>query len=380
MLPPEALDEPEPTFPLAVVFCTSCTLVQLTERVPPEDLFSEYVYLSGVSETVVDHMRAHATALLGARALGPDDLVVEIASNDGTLLRPFKEAGVRVLGIEPAANIAAIARASGIDTRVCFFDRQTGEALAEEGVVADAVLANNVLAHVPDPVGFVAGIAALLAPGGIAEIEVPWVVDLVDHVEFDTIYHEHLSYFSLHALDALVSRAGLALTDVRHFPIHGGSLRITLASETHAEGRARVDTLLERERQRGVHTPAFYADFGQRVQHLGEALRATLTDLRAQGKRIAAYGASAKGATLLNGLGIAPDLLDYVVDRAPTKQGRFTPGTRLPILPTDHLAADQPDYALLLAWNHAGEILRQQAAFRAAGGRFIVPVPHVHVL
>ncbi len=380
VLSPEALGEPEPTFPLAVVVCGGCTLAQLTETVPPETLFRDYVYLSGVSETVVRHSRAHARDLLAERGLGPAHRVIEVASNDGTLLAPFAEAGVQVLGIEPAENIAAMAEARGIPTRAVFFSRAAGEALADEGIRADVVLANNVLAHVPDPVGLVAGMAAILADGGIVEIEVPWVVDLVDHVEFDTIYHEHLAYFSLHALDALVERAGLVLTDVTRIPIHGGSLRIRCAHEAREAGRGRVEALLEDERARGVHTKAFYADFAARVAALGERLKATLQDLRAQGKRIAVYGASAKGATLLNGLGIDPSWLDYVVDAAPTKQGRFTPGTRLPIHPPDRLLEDRPDYALLLAWNHRDEILAQQRAFREAGGRFIVPVPTVHIV
>jgi SAM-dependent methyltransferase len=380
VLPPEAVGGPEPTFPLAVVVCEACALAQLTETVPAETMFSEYVYLSGVSDTVVAHMRAHAEQLLADRALGPDSQVVEIASNDGTLLRPFHQAGVPVLGIEPAANIAALCTAEGIPTEVAFFSREVGARLAADGVRADVVLANNVLAHVPDPVGFVAGIAAILDRRGVAELEVPYVVDLIDHVEFDTIYHEHLMYFSVHALVALAARAGLVLTDVRRFPIHGGSLRITLAHRAEPAGVARVHAILADEEARGVHTPAFYAGFGARVRDLGQGLRQTLVELRAAGHRIAAYGASAKGATLLNGFGIDADLIEYVVDRAPTKQGRYTPGSHLPILAPEHLAADAPDFALLLAWNHADEILAQQADYRAAGGRFIVPVPTVRIV
>ena len=370
VLPPEAIGDPEPMFPLAVVVCEACALAQLTETVPPETLFSEYVYLSGVSDTVVSHMHAHAAELIAGRGLGPTHKVVEIASNDGTLLQPFHDRGIPVLGIEPAANIAAICEARGIPTEVAFFGRETGARLAHDGLVADVVLANNVLAHVPDPVGFVAGIGSILAPDGVAEIEVPYVVDLVDNVEFDTIYHEHLMYYSAHALQALVQRAGLVLTDVRRLPIHGGSLRITVAHAATADGLARVEALLAQERARGVHTPGFYAGFGARVRELGRGLRQTLTELRAAGHRIAAYGAS----------GIDADLVEYVVDRAPTKQGLFTPGTHLPIHAPEHLAADAPDFALLLAWNHAEEILAQQAAFRAAGGRFIVPVPTVRIV
>lgn len=353
--------------------------MQLTESVSPAALFEHYVYLSGVSRTVVDSARAHARDLIAERVLNDHALVIEAASNDGTQLRCFAERGIAVLGIEPARNLAAIARSVGVPTRAEFFDERAGAALAAEGVRADIFLAKNVLAHVPDPVGFVRGIGAVLAPGGIAEIEVPYLIDLIDTVAFDTIYHEHLSYFSVHALDALISRAGLRLTDVHRIAIHGGSLRLRVAHDEDPAGRARVEDLLAMERERGVCTGELTDRFAERVHQLGEELRRTLTDLRAQGHRIAAYGASAKGATLLNTFGLGPQL-DYVVDRAPTKHGHLTPGTHLPILPAEHLLADRPAYALLLAWNHRAEILSQEQRYRDSGGRFIVPVPTIEVL
>jgi hypothetical protein len=291
---------------------------------------------------------------------------------------PFQEAGVQVLGIEPASNVASAARSRGVPTLTRFFDETTGRDLAETGLRAQVFLANNVLAHVPDPVGFLRGARALLAPGGIIEVEAPWLVDLVDQVEFDTIYHEHLFYWSMIALENLFSRAGLHVVDVVHLPIHGGSLRVRATLDPRA--RPRVEALLSLERARGVDGPAFYANFADRVRTLGEELVATLRDLRKNGARISAYGASAKGATLLATFGIGSDLLDYVVDRAPSKQGFLTPGTRLPIVAPERLLHDRPDYALLLAWNHADEILAQQAAYRRAGGRFVVPVPAVRIV
>jgi hypothetical protein len=369
---------PVPHFPLAVVRCPACCAVQLTCSVPPEVLFSHYVYFSGVSDTVVHHSRSHAASLVQERALGPADLVVEAASNDGTLLLPFVEAGVPVLGIEPAANIAAAAQSRGVPTRTLFLGEQTGRMLAEEGLRASVFLANNVLAHVPDPVGFLAGARALLAEHGIVEVEVPWLVDLVDHVEFDTIYHEHLFYWSLTALDPLFRRAGLHIVDVHHLPIHGGSMRVRAAVSPGP--RPRVEAWLAYEKERGVHEQAFYQEFACRVRELGRELVATLRALRSEGARIAAYGASAKGATLLHTFGIGPDLVEYVVDRSPAKSGRLTPGSRLPILPPEHLLSDRPDYALLLTWNHADEILAQQAVYRANGGKFVVPVPRVRIV
>jgi hypothetical protein len=380
VLPPDALDTHEPRYPLKVVFCSQCSLVQLTETVSPEVLFRDYVYFSSVSDTVLAHSKAHADELVARLNLGPKSMVVEVASNDGYLLQYVQAHGVPVLGVEPARNIAAVANDRGVPTTDRFFGLQTATALHAEGVRADALLGNNVLAHVADLNGFVAGAALLLAEGGIVEFEFPYVVDLVDHLEFDTIYHEHLCYFSAHSIDALFARHGLVLTDVQHLDIHGGSLRVTAATTVHPQGRARVDALLAEESSRGVHTHAFYRCFASRVQKLGADLVRLLKDLRANGKRVAAYGASAKGATLLNYFGVDSKLIEYVVDRSPAKQGLFTPGTHLPILPTTTLADDAPDFALLLTWNFQAEIAQQQAEWRHGGGRFIVPVPHVHIV
>lgn len=381
LLDPARRDEPEPTFALNVVFCPACALVQITETVSPEVLFREYFYFSSVSDALVEHSRVHAEALVAARRLGRGSRVIEAASNDGYLLKWFQPHGVEVLGIEPARNIARVANERGVPTRADFFGLETARGLVAEGLTADVVLGNNVLAHVADLNGFVAGAALLLRPGGIVELEFPWVVDLVDHVEFDTVYHEHLCYFSAHAIDALFRRHGLVLTDVLHFPtIHGGTLRVTGAKQAVPEGRGRVEAFLAAEKARGADRHAFFADFGKRVRALGDDLRAALRRLKSEKKRVVAYGASAKGSTLLNAYGIGREWLEWVADRSPAKQGKLTPGTHLEIVPVERLLTDRPDVALLLTWNFKDEILKQQAEFRARGGKFLVPVPRVEVV
>ncbi len=372
--PEERLKE-EPRFPLVTAFCGRCSLMQITETVNPELLFGHYLYASSYSDTMLRHAEGIAKELTDTRGLGPESLVVEVASNDGYLLQYFKQLGIPILGIEPARNIAAIANQRGINTRCEFFSAELGRRLRREGVAADVVLANNVLAHVGDLNGFISGVAAVLKPGGVARFEFPYVGDLLDKLEFDTIYHEHLCYFSAHAVEALLRRHGLVFADVKRLALHGGSLRVTAASHAGEEGRARVESLLAEEREKGIDSLGRYLTFADGVSELAGELKGMLHSLRSEGRGIAAYGASAKGATLLNYLNLEPGTVGYVVDRSPLKQGLLTPGTHLEILPTERLAQDRPDYVLLLTWNFADEILEQQRGYREAGGRFIIPLP-----
>ncbi|HEX8557334.1 MAG TPA: class I SAM-dependent methyltransferase [Pyrinomonadaceae bacterium] len=377
------LGEPEETYPLDLAFCPGCSLVQITETVPPETLFREYFYLSSFSETMVRHAEKIAARLVAERALGPGSLVVEVASNDGYLLQFYKRAGVPVLGVEPATNIARVAEEErGVPTLCDFFGAELAARLAAEGRRADVIHANNVLAHVADLNGVVEGFARLLKDDGVAVIEAPYVKEMIDGVEFDTIYHEHLCYFSLTALDRLFRRHGLLIKDVELLPIHGGTLRI-FAGRDAGGGGARsgaVARLLEEERAWGVDREEFYAGFGAKVERLRQDLVSLLRRLKAEGKRVAVYGASAKGSTLLNYFRLGGDVLDFVADRSTVKQGRYTPGTRLLISPPDRLLEEMPDYCLLLTWNFADEILEQQREYRERGGRFIIPIPEVRVV
>lgn len=378
LLTEENLRREEPRYPLDLVFCPECSLVQITERVPPEQLFGEYAYFSSFADTIVAAAKALAARLVRERGLGPSSLAMEVASNDGYLLQHYAAAGVPVLGIEPARNIARVANERGIRTRCEFFGFDYGRLLAREGLSADVLHANNVLAHVPDLNGFVGGIAAVLKTNGVAVIEVPYVRDMIEKVEFDTIYHEHLCYFSVSALEPLFARHGMTLADVERIPVHGGSLRLFATRDGHRG--ASVARLLAEEEAGGMLGQAYYADFAERVAGLRDELLALLRRVKAEGHSIAAYGASAKGSTLLNFFGIGRDLLDFVVDRSTEKQGRYTPGTRLRIYPPEHLCVARPDYLLLLSWNFLDEVLAQQSAYREAGGKFIVPVPEVRVV
>lgn len=379
LLRADQLGAPEPRHPLDLAFCAACSLVQITETVPPEELFRDYLYFSSFSDGMVAHARELTERLVRERGLGAQSLAVEVASNDGYLLQWYAKASVPVLGIEPARNVAAVAeRERGIPTIAEFFDLALARRLAAEGRRADVLHANNVLAHVADLAGFVAGIRALLAPGGVAIIEVPYLGEMIPRLEFDTIYHEHLCYFSATALDALFRRHGLAIADVETIALHGGSLLLHVARDEDAGApSARVATLLARERSLGMTALPYYADFAPRVAKWRTAFRAFLEEQRRAGRRIAAYGAAAKGSTLLNAAGVGRDLVDFVVDRSTYKQGLFMPGVHLPIRPTEALLEEQPDLVVLLAWNFKEEIVAQQAEYVRRGGRFVVPVPEV---
>ncbi len=383
LLTNDRVDQAEPTFPLEVAFCPECTLLQLTHTVPPEELFRDYLYFSSFSDTMLRHAERLANRLIDERRLSPKSLVIEVASNDGYLLQYYKAAGVPVLGIEPAENIAKIAvERKHIPTWTAFFGAPLGQRLRTEGRRADVLHANNVLAHVPDLNSFVAGLRLAIKDQGWIVIEAPYAKDMIDHGEFDTIYHEHVFYFTLTALDRLFRRHDLLIHDVERLPIHGGSLRLLATPwslNPTVQPSSKVKRLLDEEARWGVADVSFYRQFGQRVEALKGSLRHLLADLKQSGKRIAAYGAAAKGSTLLNYMGIGKETLDFVVDRSIYKQGRLMPGVRVPIMAPEQLLEKQPDFVLLLTWNFADEIIQQQTEYRRRGGRFIVPIPHLRV-
>jgi SAM-dependent methyltransferase len=372
----------EDRYPLKLVLCSACSLAQITETVSSETLFRDYLYFSSFSETMLAHAGDLAARLTGERSLGSESLVVEVASNDGYLLQFYKAAGVPVLGIEPARNVARWAEENrGIPTIVEFFNEPLARKLAAEGHSADVIHAHNVMAHVDDLNGFVAGLEALLKPGGIALIEAPYLIDMIAQTEFDTIYHEHLCYFSATAVDLLFRRHGLMLVDVERIAIHGGTLRMVVGRVGASAGRSpAVDAILVEEGAWGVGRIESYRPFARRVEGLRDSLRSLLADLKGQGHRLAAYGASAKGSTLLNYFGIGRETLDFVADRSTVKQGRFTPGTLLPIHSAEAILQERPDYVLLLTWNFKDEILRQQQPYRDLGGKFIIPISELSVV
>lgn len=376
----DELSQVEPRYPLDVAFCEECTLVQILETVPPEELFGQdYPYYSSFTDALLEHSRKNVEELIVTRGLGTDSFVVELASNDGYLLQYYAKHDIPCLGIDPAPGPVAAARERGIESLEAFFGTELAKKLRRARGGADVIHANNVLAHVADTNGFVEGIATMLGDDGVAVIEVPYVRPLIEHREFDTIYHEHLCYFSVHALDALFTRHGLVLQDYRDLTIHGGSLRVFVGKD-RALRHARVEARLAEERDLGIDVKRYYADFASRVDDLRKTLREMILGFRAQGATVAAYGAAAKGTILLNACGLDQGVIDFVVDRNVHKHGRWVPGVRIEIREPAALLQDMPDYTLILPWNFKDEILEQQAEYRARGGKFIIPVPEPVVL
>jgi SAM-dependent methyltransferase len=377
LLTPADLDRPEPKFPLRLTVCPACWMLQITDLVPTTKLFSEYLYFSSFSDAMVAHAKSATERYMREFGLGSGSFVLEIASNDGYMLQHFCSAAVPCLGIEPAANIAAVAQKKGIPTLVRFFDEECAAQLASEGKQADLILANNVFAHAPDTNAFVAGLRQALKPSGRAVLEFPYAVEMLEKTEFDTIYHEHVFYLTLTAVQPLFQKHGLEIYAVERLPLHGGSLRVFVSHAGTYSMDGSVTVLLAEEARKGIRSLSFYANFAQQVRGLKESLTALLADRRRSGKAVAAYGASAKGSTLLNFCGLGCETIEFVADRSPYKQGRLTPGTHIPIVAAEELAQRRPDYALLLTWNFAEEILEQQRAYRREGGQFIIPIPRV---
>jgi hypothetical protein len=379
----DQLNQMEAFYPLHVYVCERCYLVQLQEYVGPQDIFSEYAYFSSYSDTWLEHARQYTEQMIRRFELDRQSSVVEVASNDGYLLRNFVAHGIPVLGIEPAANVAEVATGLGVPTRVAFFGRALAGQLVADGVRADLLLGNNVLAQVPDLNDFVAGMRILLKPGGVITIEFPHLLTLIRENQFDTIYHEHFSYFSFLTAETIFAAHDLVLFDVEELPTHGGSLRIYGQHRADAAGRPlteRVTALRNREIQEGFTAIERYGEFAEKVKQTKWKLLDFLIAARRGGKSIAGYGAPGKGNTLLNYCGIRTDFLDYTVDKNPYKHGKYTPGTHIPIFGPEKIAETRPDFVFILPWNFKDEIIRQMSVIRTWGGKFIVPIPEVHVV
>ena len=377
----DELNQMEPFYPLQVWVCEGCFLVQLEEYVGGQEIFSDYAYFSSFSDSWLDHCRRYAEQMIAQLGLTAENEVLEIASNDGYLLQFFVERGIPVLGVEPAANVAKAAEKKGVPTLVKFFGRETARELAAAGHRPDLILGNNVLAQVPDINDFVAGIKILLEPNGVVTIEFPHLMQTIDGNQFDQVYHEHFSYFSLYSVERIFAAHGLPLYDVEELPTHGGSIRIYAA---HAEDSSKVATnrlhaLRAREVDAGVDTLGYYGRFESRVWETKRKLLAFLVQAKNDGKRVVAYGAPGKGNTLLNYCGVRTDFVEFTVDRSPHKQGKFLPGTHIPILSPEKLWEARPDYVLILPWNLKTEIMDQLAGIREWGGRFVVPIPQVTI-
>ena len=376
----EELSKPEAKYPLQVGFCHTCGHVQLTEEVPPSAMFEDYLYVSSASDTLKAHLFDLSDIVVKRRNLGAKDLVIDIGCNDGTLLTGFKRHGVRTLGVDPAQNLAALTKNNGIERYVGFFNSKTAKEILAKWGPASAMTATNTFPHIPALQDFVEGIKIALAPGGAFVIEAHYLVDILEQCAFDTIYHEHISYWALGPMMYLFEKHDMQVVNAERLPLHHGQLRVTVQRKGEGSPEPSVKEILESERRLGLHKIATYRRFAQKTMQLKEDLQRILKEFRANGKKIVGYGAPAKGNTLLGFLEIGPDLVAYIADKSPLKQGRYCPGVHIPVVPPDRLLADQPDYVVLLAWNFVDEILSQQGEYLRRGGKFIVPVPDVKIL
>ena len=380
-VPAALADQMEPFYPLHVLVCERCFLAQLRQYVSAEAIFSDYAYFSSYSDSWLRHAEQYTVMAAARFKLGPKSRVIELASNDGYLLQYFVRAGIPVLGVEPAANVAKVAEERGVRTKVAFFDPDTARTLRSEGWSADLMIGNNVLAQVPDLNGFVEGIKISLAERGVVTLEFPHIVRMIEENQFDTIYHEHFSYFSLSTVAFVFERHGLAVFDVEEIPTHGGSLRV-YGRHTEDTSRAvepRVPALLAEEKRLGILTLGYYQTFAERVKETKRKLLEFLIQAKRDGKRVVGYGAPGKGNTLLNYCGIRTDFIDFTVDRSPHKQGKLLPGTHIPIHAPERLAEARPDYVLILPWNLKDEIVNQLSGIRSWGGKFVVPIPTLKI-
>jgi SAM-dependent methyltransferase len=376
----EELSKPEAKYPLRVGYCHTCGHVQLTEEVPPSAMFEDYLYVSSASDTLKAHLFDLSDIVVKRRNLGPNDLVIDIGCNDGTLLTGFKRHGVRTLGVDPAQNLAALTKNNGIERYVGFFNSKTAKEILDKWGPASAITATNTFPHIPALQDFVEGIKIALAPGGAFVIEAHYLVDILEQCAFDTIYHEHISYWALGPMMYLFEKHGMQVVNAERLPLHHGQLRVTVQRKGEAVPQPNVADILASERRLGLDKIATYRRFAQKTMQLKEDLQRTLKEFRANGKRVVGYGAPAKGNTLLGFLEIGTNLVEYIADKSPLKQGRYCPGVHIPVVPPDRLLADQPDYVVLLAWNFVDEILSQQEEYRRKGGKFVVPVPDVKII
>lgn len=374
------LDGPEQKYPLKVGFCHTCGHIQLTEAVPPPVMFQDYLYVSSASDTLKRHLYDVSDVLVKRRGLGAGDLVVDIGCNDLTLLKGFARHGVRTLGVDPAENLAALTQDSKIDRYVGFFNSNTAHEIVDRWGPASLITATNTFPHIPELQDFVEGIKVALAPGGAFVVEAHYLVDMLEQGAFDTIYHEHISYWALGPMTRLFQGKGMQVVDAERLPLHHGQLRVTVQRQGETEPKRTVHEILDMERSLGIDQFKTYARFAEKTQGIKNAVRQTVIGLAGQGKLVVGYGAPAKGNTLLSFLELGPSLIPYIVDRSPLKQGRYTPGVHIPVVAPSRLLEDQPDFVLVLAWNFLEEVMEQQAEYRNRGGKFIVPVPDVKIL